>query len=503
MTKPLREIKVTNSLSHKKEVLETLVPGKLTMYSCGPTVYNLIHIGNLRTALVSDLFFRYFKKVGYDVTFVRNYTDVDDKIIKAASDQKVTMEELTKRFIGEVERDYEAAGMSDPTHKTTVTGHMPEIIAMIEKIIAHGQGYVVDGEVLFSIESFEGYGKLSHKNVEELLAGARVEVDPKKRNPLDFSLWKPAKPGEPSWESPWGKGRPGWHIECSAMAEKWLGPKIDIHHGGTDLIFPHHENEIAQAESATHQAPFARYWLHSAFLNFSQVKMSKSLGNVVTARDALTRYGGELTRFMLLSAHYRSLLEFNDEMIEHSLTGLHRIYEAKLHAQTLLKKRGAGADLRAEAAWGQFAADCEKTSAEIDDNLANDFNTAGALAAAFKLIREFNRTLSEPMASATPSAVLGAEQLIRVLEEDLGDVLGVGRSDAEQALRRIEEVRAARLTAVGVSRPTDDEIRAQIQARLDARNTKNFAEADRIRKDLEARGVVLKDSPQGTTWEFR
>ena len=272
---PIREIKVTNSLSGKKEVLVTRIPGKLGMYSCGPTVYALIHIGNLRAALSSDLFFRYFKKVGYDVNFVRNYTDVDDRIIAKSNLEKVSSEEIADRFIGEVEKDYAVAGMQEPTHKTTVREHIPEIIAMTKKIIDNGKGYVApDGEVLFAIEKFEGYGKLSHKKIDDLVAGIRVEVSEKKKNPLDFTLWKPAKPGEPTWDSPWCKGRPGWHIECSAMASKWLGEQMDVHHGGSDLIFPHHENEIAQSEAASGKAPYVGYWLHSAFLTMQKGVMS-------------------------------------------------------------------------------------------------------------------------------------------------------------------------------------------------------------------------------------
>ncbi|MGZ3688424.1 MAG: cysteine--tRNA ligase, partial [Bdellovibrionota bacterium] len=337
--KKIREIRVTNTLTQKKEILTTLEPGKLKMYSCGPTVYGPIHVGNLRAGLTSDLFFRYFKRVGYDVTYVRNYTDVDDKIIKKANDEGISTDEVTKRFTSEVEKDYAVAGMLEPTHKTTVTGHMSEIIVMIEEILKNGYAYVADdGEVIFAIEKFQGYGKLSHKNIEDLLAGARVEVSSKKKNPLDFTLWKPAKPGEPAWDSPWGKGRPGWHIECSAMATRWLGPKMDVHHGGEDLQFPHHENEIAQSEAASGQAPYVGYWLHNAFLTMSKEKMSKSLGNVFGAREFLTQYSGELARYLILGSHYRSLLDFSDETIDGALTGMHRIYEAKAKAQELAKQ---------------------------------------------------------------------------------------------------------------------------------------------------------------------
>ena len=500
----IREIKLTNSMSGKREVLKTLEPGKLKMYSCGPTVYDHIHIGNLRAALVSDLFFRYFKRAGYEVTYVRNYTDVDDRIIKRANDEKISTDEFTKKYIQAVEMDYAVAGMHEPTHKTTVTGHMSEIIKMITEIIAHGNAYIADdGEVNYAIDTFEGYGKLSHKNIEDLQAGIRVEVNSKKKNPLDFTLWKPVKPGEPSWDSPWGKGRPGWHIECSAMARKWLGDQLDVHHGGEDLQFPHHENEIAQSEAATGHAPYVGYWLHNAFLNMSKEKMSKSLGNVITARDFLTRFSGEIARYLLLSVHYRSLIDFNDDAVEHALQGLHRIYEAKAKALELLTRGRARADMRAEAAWGEFAASCEKARREIEDCYANDLNTAGALGVLFTLIREFNRTIAEPLAQATPSAVLGAGELIKILEDEMGSVLGIGRLDPAKALSDIERVKMERLQATGTPKPDADEIQALVQARIDARKAKDFAKADEIRKELDARGVIIKDNPTGTAWEYK
>jgi cysteinyl-tRNA synthetase len=499
----MREIKLTNSMTGKKEVFHPRVPGKVSFYSCGPTVYNFIHIGNLRTALISDLIFRYFKRIGYEIDFVRNYTDVDDKIIGQATKEATTAAEIAKKYTLEVERDYAVAGMLEPTHKTTVTHHIPEIVKMIEDILKNGKAYVVDGEVFFAIDSFPGYGKLSHRLIDDLIAGARVEPGIKKKNPLDFSLWKPAKPGEPFWESPWGKGRPGWHIECSAMATKWLGAQIDLHHGGEDLIFPHHENEIAQTEAATGKDPFVKVWLHNAFLTMAKEKMSKSLGNVFLARDFLTQFSGEIARFLLLSIHYRTPIDFDRELVENSLTGLHRIYEAKAKAQELLKTARARADLRAEAAWGSFVASCEKARTEIEESFANDLNTAGAVGALFTLIRDFNRTLAEPLAAATPSAVLGAQELLKILEEDIGSVMNVGRLDPAKALEDIARVRVTLGERSGVARPSEDEIKNLLQQRVDARAAKNFARGDEIRKDLESRGVLIKDSPKGTTWEYK
>ncbi len=500
----VRPVWVTNSLNHKKEQITPIEPGVIRMYSCGPTVYNFIHIGNLRAALTADVVYRALKHAGYEVNYVRNYTDIDDKIIKRAQEENTTTEVITKKYIQEVEKDYALAGLEEPTHKTLVTEHLKEINEMIQKLIDNGHAYVTpDNEVNFEISKFKEYGKLSRKNIEELVAGARVDVRDGKRSPLDFALWKPAKPGEPEWNSPWGKGRPGWHIECSAMASRWLGDQIDIHHGGEDLIFPHHENEIAQSECSSGKAPYVKYWVHNGFLNLSGVKMSKSLGNIVSARDFLSKFSGEVARILLLSAHYRSMMDFNDDTIHQALAGLQRIYEAKQKAQELQSKRFGLQDMVAENLWGTFAIDCDQTKDEIAHCYDHDFNTPGALAALFKLIREFNRVCAEPKAQATSAAALCAGLLIDIIEKEIGSVIGVGRGNPESVLKDLDRIRASLPSASGATRPTEEEIRALIQARIDARKAKNFAEADRIRKDLEARGVVLKDSPTGTTWEYK
>lgn len=508
------EIRVTNTLGGKKEVFETIEPGKVRFYSCGPTVYGNIHVGNLRAAMTADLFYRALMKFGYAVTYVRNYTDVDDKIIAQARVEGITAEALAKKYTAEVERDYAAAGMLEPTHKTTVSGHIKEIIEMIEKIIKNGKAYTAEPpngsepgakEVFFSIESFPNYGKLSRKNLEDLVAGARVEVSEKKRYPADFSLWKPAKPGEPSWDSPWGKGRPGWHIECSAMASKWLGETMDLHHGGSDLIFPHHENEIAQSEAACGHGSYVRYWLHNAMLNMNSEKMSKSIGNLVSARDFLTTYGGEVARFVMMSVHYRTIADFGEDTIESALASLQRLYEAKARAEEISKLKASVVDQRAESVWMEFLAETQKTRAEITREMANDFNTPGAVAAVFTLIRAYNRSLAEPRAEATPGAVLAAQELIRVIEDDLGGFLGIGRRPAALLLTQIGEIRArshASRTGNMGGQISRDEIETLILARADAKKEKNFSEADRIRKELTDRGVAIKDSPQGTTWEY-
>jgi cysteinyl-tRNA synthetase len=509
----LPEVKVTNSLGGKKEIFTPIEPGKVRFYSCGPTVYGPIHVGNLRAAMTADLFARALRKLGFAVNYVRNYTDVDDKIIQQSVKEGITPEAVAKKYTLAVEKDYAAAGMIDPDHKTTVTDHISEIITMIEKIIQNGKAYLADPpagsdpgakEVFFSIPDFPSYGKLSRKVLEDLVAGARVDVSEKKKNPADFSLWKPAKAGEPSWDSPWGKGRPGWHIECSAMASKWLGEQIDLHHGGTDLMFPHHENEIAQSEAASGQAPYVRYWLHNAMLNMNAEKMSKSLGNIVSAADFLAAYGGEVTRYLMMSAHYRTISDFGDEAIESALTNLNRLYEAKARAEAITGKRAALVDQRAESVWMEFLADSQKTREEIIKEMANDFNTPGALAATFTLIRAYNRALAEPRAEATPSAVLAAQELIRVIEDELGGFLGLGRRPASAMLQQIGEIRSRMHgeKSGGGTKLTAAEIESQILARAEAKKAKNFAEADRIRKELLDRGIAIKDSPTGTTWEY-
>ena len=500
----IRQVQFTNTLTRKKEVLKTREPGKVSFYSCGPTVWGSIHIGNLRAALVADLVNRVLKRAGYDVCFVRNYTDVDDKIIERGKKEGKTALEVADFYLKEVEKDYAVAALLEPTHKCRVTETIPEIITMIEKIIAKGHAYVIDtGEVLFSVASFPNYGKLSHKKLEDLTAGIRVEVNEKKKNPMDFSLWKPAKPDEPFWDSPWGKGRPGWHIECSAMSGKWIGAQMDIHHGGEDLMFPHHENEIAQSEAASGLEPYTGIWLHNAFLTMSKTKMSKSLGNVVTARDFLVRYGTEVARMFCIGSHYRSIIDLEESSIEHTLASLQRIYVVKKVAAELAVKRMTVADPRSEAAWGIFLAEVDPCRARIDECYFNDLNTAGALAELFTLIRSFNRVLGEPRAAATAAAALAAQQLLAVIEQDIGSVIGVGRLMPEKGLAEIDRIKREMAVSGGKERPEAAEIEQQIAARIAARVAKDFAEGDRIRKDLEARGVVLKDSPAGTTWSYK
>jgi cysteinyl-tRNA synthetase len=496
-----KPIFLTNTKSHQKETFRPMVPGVVKMYSCGPTVWSDIHVGNLRAGLTADLFYRFFKRFGYQVDYVRNYTDVDDKIINRANQEKTSTEAITEKYTKLVEQDYALAGMEEPTHKTKVTEHMPEIIAMIQKILENGKAYVAkDGEVLFAIDQFKSYGELSGKTVDDLQARTRVEVNPNKKNPMDFTLWKPAKPNEPSWDSPWGKGRPGWHIECSAMACKWLGPQMDLHHGGEDLIFPHHENEIAQSESANGIAPYVKYWVHNAHLNLSGEKMSKSLGNVVNAREFLAKYGAEVTRMIFLGVHYRAAFDLTQDSIDNAIASLERIYEAKKVAEEIRAKHIRHPDMRAEQGWGSFLIDCDRTRDAILENFANDLNTAGALAQLFTLVREWNRSVAAPNAANTPAAILAANEFIKIIEEEIGAVIGVGRMSADTMLAKIAELKIDRQKSEGKTVLEDAEIDQLLQERKDVRIAKDFKRSDEIRIYLLDNGVEIKDSPAGTTW---
>ena len=496
-----KKIFITNTRTRQKEEFKTLVPGEVKMYSCGPTVYGDLHIGNLRAALTADLFFRFFRYFGYQVTYIRNYTDIDDKIIKRAREEGVSMDAITRRYIEAAEKTYALALLEEPTRKTRVTEHLPEIVSMIESILKNGKAYETPGrDVYFSIRDFPSYGSLSGKTLEDLRAGARVEVSESKREAGDFALWKSAKPGEPSWDSPWGKGRPGWHIECSAMACKWLGPKMDLHHGGEDLIFPHHENEIAQSEAATGETPYCGTWVHNAFLTFSSEKMSKSLGNVVNAIDFLSEYGGEMARMIFLGVHYRSPFDFNPEVVDQAATHLERIYVAKKGATAIAEKKISVPDPMAESAWGSFFIDADRAKAAIEDHYANDLNTPGAISELFTLIREWNRLLALPNASNTPAAILAARQLIRILEVDIGSVIGIGRMGADSMLSHLSSIREKRARNEGRSVLGDAEIEELLVQRKEARQSKNFKRSDEIRDLLLSSGVEIKDSPSGTTW---
>ena len=475
-----RELKVHNNLTRKKEIFQTVEPGKVKFYSCGPTTYDFLHIGNARALVVGDLFNRVLTVLGYDVTFVRNYTDVDDKIIERAKTNKRDPIEHAAIFVTECETDMNSLGMLPATHTPKVSETMPEIIKMIEEIIANGSAYVTDGEVFFDVPSFADYGKLSKKDLESLQHGNRVEVDPRKRDPADFVLWKPAKAGEPFWESPWGKGRPGWHIECSAMAKKYLGKTLDLHHGGVDLMFPHHENEIAQSEAANN-CSFCNAWVHNEFLNFGSEKMSKSLGNVVKIRDFVNKYGGQVLRHILLSVHYRARLEWTDEVVQRGLDEVKRVHDFALEAKSYTSNSSAGSD---EVIDG--------TIEKMKEELANDFNSAGAMGQFFTFLRHVKNQKDN----------LSADSLntVHTTLKFVQDSIGLVHPHPEQILQElIKNEQNTSNSDIDASW-----IEALIEERKTAKATKNWVRADEIRKEMTAKKVDLKDNPDGsTTWKIQ
>ncbi len=467
-------MKIFNTLSRTKEEFVPLEPGKVKMYVCGPTVYNLIHIGNARPMIVFDTVRRYFEYKGYEVTYVSNFTDVDDKIIKKANEEGVDSSEISSRYIEECRKDMAGMNVRPATVHPQATQEIPGMLTMIQTLIDGGHAYVAaDGTVYFRTRSFKDYGKLSHKNIDELQSGfreLRVTGEEDKEDANDFVLWKPKKEGEPYWDSAWCKGRPGWHIECSVMAKRYLGDQIDIHAGGEDLIFPHHENEIAQSESANGK-PFANYWMHNAFLNIDNRKMSKSLGNFFTVREIAGQYDLQVLRFFMLSAHYRSPLNFSADLMESSKNGLERIQTAMERLRDLDGKVSGDELTEAEKAWDAQAGELvAKFEAAMDD----DFNTADAIAALFELVKLSNSTVSADCSKAYTEDMKGRIQ-------SLCDVLGL-----------IVESRTETL---------DDAVEKLIADRQAARKAKNFAKADAIRQQLLDMGIELKDTREGVKWK--
>ena len=470
-------IRIHNSLTGEKQPLTPIVPGEVRMYVCGMTVYDYVHIGHARMMLVFDVVARYLRWRGYRLTYVRNITDIDDKIIRRAAENDEPIEALTGRFIGAMHEDCAQLGIVRPDFEPRATAHVPQIIEMVAKLIEGGYAYVApNGDVMYAVAKFHGYGRLSGKRLSDLRAGARVEVDEAKRDPLDFVLWKHARPGEPAWDSPWGRGRPGWHIECSAMSVALLGGHFDIHGGGMDLKFPHHENEIAQSCAATGER-FAEIWMHNGFVNVDNEKMSKSLGNFFTVREVLPRLRHpEVLRYFVLSSHYRGPINYSLEQLEQADAALQRIY---------LALRGLP----------QAAPAGSRYSALFREAMDDDFNTPDALAVLQTLTREINS--ARDSADAHRAAALGAE--LRAL----AGVLGLATVDAEQWLRlpRGGPVGAAEDAAAGgrAGRPDDADIERRIAARAAARKARNWAESDRIRDELAALGVILEDKPGGAT----
>lgn len=459
-----------NDLTREKEEFQPIEQGKVRFYVCGPTVYNYFHTGNARPFVMFDIFRRYLEYLGYEVTYVQNFTDIDDKMINRARDLGITVGELAEQFIAAYYEDADALGIKRATFNPRATHEIDEIIKIIYKLVEKGHAYEVEGDVYFNVASFPEYGKLSKQSIEELRSGTRVDIDDRKKDPIDFALWKASKPGEPSWASPWGKGRPGWHIECSAMATKYLGCSIDIHGGGNDLIFPHHENEIAQTEAA-YGCQFVRYWMHNAYLLIDMKKMSKSQGNFKTVRDILKKYNPLVLRYFLLSAHYRSPINFSAEALEQSQSALERIKNSYEDLKFALSKCAGGvvdAALREAVA---RACNC------FTESMNDDFNTAGALGYIFDLVHAVNVHLTE---KEQPDKE-GLEAALTFFN-DVNGILGLFSEEAADSGENAE-------------------IEALIAERNDARKAKNFARSDEIRCLLAERGIILEDTPQGTRWK--
>ena len=464
-------MKIYNTLTRKKEEFIPMDRNEVKMYSCGPTVYDYFHIGNARPFIVFDTMRRYLEYSGCKVKFVQNFTDIDDKMIKRANEEGITVKELGDRFINEYFEDARALGIHEASIHPKATENIEAIIAVVKKLVDNGYAYAVDGNVYFSTKKFREYGKLSHQPLEDLEAGARIDVNEHKNDPMDFALWKAQKPGEPAWDSPWGKGRPGWHIECSAMVNKYLGETIDIHSGGQDLIFPHHENEIAQSECANGK-PFANYWMHNGYININNQKMSKSLGNFFTVRDIRKKYDSEVIRFFMLSAHYRNPINFADTLMEQAKSAVERVYTC-LDNLDFLCKNSEDKDLCEKC--GEISEKLDGCRDKFIAAMDDDLNTADAIAAIFDIVYLSN---TEITADTAKQVIKKAIDMIH----ELGDVLGLFNKTNEKTL--------------------DEEVEELIEKRNKARAEKNWAEADAIRDKLKEMNIVLKDTPNGVQWSF-
>ncbi len=467
-------MKLYNTLTRQKEDFVPLEPGKVKMYVCGPTVYDYIHIGNARPYVIFDTIRRYMEYKGYEVNYVQNFTDVDDKIIKKANAEGVDSKIISERYIEEAKKDAEGLNVEPATKNPKVTEEMDGIIEMIQTLIDNGHAYEVNGSVFYDTKSFADYGKLSGKNIDDLEAGARIAVDETKKSPMDFVLWKPKKEGEPYWESPWSQGRPGWHIECSVMAKKYLGDTIDIHAGGEDLIFPHHENEIAQSEAANGK-PFAKYWLHNGFINVDNKKMSKSLGNFFTLRDIVEHIPYDVVRFFILSGHYRSPINFSKELMESAGAGLDRIKNA-YKSLLFIESKALGTMTDDESKLNDEA---DKFRVQFEKAMDDDFNTADAVTAIFEIAKFANVNVTENSSKEFITAI--REKMLT-----LCDILGI---------KPIDETKDEQISA--------DEVEALIAERTAAKKAKDFARADAIREELSSKGVVIEDTRAGVRWSYK
>ncbi|MEG6566671.1 cysteine--tRNA ligase [Thermoanaerobacterium saccharolyticum] len=462
-------MKIYNTLTRRKEEFEPLNDNVVNMYVCGPTVYNFIHIGNARAFIVFDTVRRYLEYKGYKVNYVQNFTDIDDKLIKRSHEENTTVKELADRYIEEYFKDADSLGIKRATFHPRATENIEEIIEFVKKLIDKGFAYEKDGNVYYDTTKFKDYGKLSHKNIDELKAGARIEVNEDKKNPTDFVLWKAAKEGEPYWDSPWGKGRPGWHIECSTMSTKYLGKNLDIHAGGPDLIFPHHENEIAQSEAAN-DAEFAKYWMHIGYLNINNEKMSKSKNNFFTVRDVISQYDPEVLRFFMLMSHYRNPINYSQDLIEQAKGGFLRLSNTVYNLQHLLD---VAKDRQLRDEEKAYKEKYEEYKRKFEEAMDDDFNTADAISVIFEMVRDINSNID----GNSP------KELIKYILDvflNLSSVLGITYKKKDLL---------------------DDEIKELIEKRQEARKAKNWAEADRIRDELKKQGIVLEDTPNGVRWK--
>ena len=464
-------MKIFNTLTKQKEEFKTIEPGKVKMYVCGPTVYNFFHIGNGRTFVIFDTIRRYLEYKGYKVDFIQNFTDIDDKMIKKANEENSTVKEIGDRYIKEYYIDADGLGIERATNNPRATEYIEDIIDFVKGLIDKGYAYEVDGDVYFSTKSFKDYGKLLGQNLDDLQAGARINVDERKKDPMDFAIWKAQKPGEPAWDCPWGKGRPGWHIECSCMAKKLLGETIDIHAGGMDLKFPHHENEIAQSEALSGKK-FANYWMHSAYLNINNQKMSKSLNNFFTTREILEKYDVDTVRFLLLSAHYRVQLNFSEELLESAKSSVERLYNAVSNLENLLDEVSIE---KMSASEKQYLDSLNKYKVKFEEKMDDDFDTADAISVLFELAKELNTNISIDSSKELINEALN-------LYRSLGKPLGLIQKTTKISL--------------------EDEIEDLIEQRQNARKNRDFGLADKIRDDLKNRGIILEDTPQGVRWHL-
>jgi cysteinyl-tRNA synthetase len=488
-------IKLYNTLTGKKEEFVPVTPGTVNMYACGVTVYDLSHLGHARGAVAFDVIQRYFRRRGYQVKYVRNFTDVDDKIINRAKEEGMSAAEVARKYIDAYQEDMKRLGVGRPDEEPLATEHIKEMIDVIRRLIEKGHAYTVNGDIYFRVASFKDYGKLSKRNLEDMKAGARVEVDERKEDPLDFALWKASKPGEPAWDSPWGPGRPGWHIECTAMGFKHLGETFDIHAGGKDLIFPHHENEIAQSEASS-GSKFVNYWLHNGFVNINEEKMSKSLGNFFTIRDILDKYDAEIVRLFLLSTHYRSPIDFSDANLKDARAGLDRFYTMKEGIRNFLagkKAPGVKPEEVVESADRPLYEKILNLPGAFEDAMDDDFNTALAIGLIYDLVRDVNKFIAElPVKNEQ-----GAYIILSAAHESFDNVsqtLGIFLREPEEWFQE------ARLGEHKITLSVE-QIEEYIHLRNNARTGKNWAEADRIRKVLDDAGVTLFDRPGGTVWK--